>query len=390
MAARDISSRAKESVGQPGEAHSALIELARAGSQDSRRELLSKVADLFILEDEAWSDREAILFNEVLGDLLDEVDVSTRERVAIKVADCERSTVSLHQRLARDEARVAAPVLERSTWLDEQFLTEIATTRGDAHRLAIGARDYLGENLSETLISLGGLAVKRQVARNAGARLTERSLSALTEMAQTDTEICEAVSARTDLSPECARRLFALVPEERRGRLEALMKGRPNEALQIVQNAKKRIEATRQDRRRQRIEVRVRVQNIRSGCETIDALVHELSTMDRAVDLAKAISLVAGVPENVASACVLRVNPEPIVCICRLLALDEATVQAIADMRQRRLRLPESMREYTLRIWRSLDEATASRILSLAKVRLNHSSVSEGAPGNPLPGAVSS
>ncbi len=390
MAVRNGSSRAPEIVDHSAEAHSALIELARAGSPESRRELLGKVADLFILEAEAWSDREAILFNEVLGDLLDEVDVSVRERVAIKVADCEHSTVSLHQRLARDEARVAAPVLERSTWLDEQFLTEIATTRGDEHRLAISARDYVGEDLSESLISLGGQAVKRQVARNAGARLTERSLSTLTDMAQTDTEICEAVSSRTDLSPESARRLFALVPEERRGRLKALMEGRPDEALRIVRNAKKRIEATRQDRRRQRVEVRVRVQNIRSGYESLDALVLELSSMDRVVDLAMAISLVAGVPENVASASVLRVNPEPIVCICRLLALDEATVLAIADLRQRRLRLPESMREHTLRIWRLLDEATANRILSIAKVRLNHSSASVSKPDSPRQGAVSS
>jgi uncharacterized protein (DUF2336 family) len=346
--------------------HHDLIELARIGSDASLGELVDEIADLFALEDAPWSKSETVLFNEVLEDLLERVDVAARERVAMKVVDCARAEVGLHERLADDEARVAAPVLSRSTRLDEPFLIEIATRRGNGHRIALGSRDQLGELLADTLIALGDRDVKRQVADNPGARLSERSLSILTELARTDATLRKAISSRKDLSPEAARRLFALEGKEGRSALDGLAAGLSGEVARLFRQASRRRDAARPQRRDQRVEVKVRVQNVRAGRESLDGLLRELADANRTVDIATAISMIAGLSENFVSSSILRVNPKPITCICRLLDLEDGTVEAIARLRQRRMRLPESMLEHMRMLWRTVDREKAKKLLTPA------------------------
>jgi hypothetical protein len=349
--------------------HSHLIEMARVGSDASRSDLVNEIADLFVLDEAQWSESETVLFNDVLEDLLERVDVAARERVAMKVADCARAEVGLHERLAEDEARVAAPVLSRSTKLGEPFLVRIATTAGNGHRIAIGCRDHLGEILADTLVALGDLDVRRQVADNPGARLSERSLSILTETARRDATIRNAISSRKDLSPQARRRLFALVGEEGRAAREDPGTGSADEVAGIARKAGRGRDAARPQRRDQRVEVLVRVQNVRAGRESPDGLFVDLADADRTVDLATAISMIAGISERLVSFSILKVDPEPIVCICRLLDLEDGTVEAIAGLRDRRLRLPESMHERMLGLWRTVDGARARKFLRVAGVR---------------------
>lgn len=364
-------------------AKSNLIELAKSPSKEDRAFLISKLVDEFISNEITWSEREALLFDEALRSLALQASTVSKARLAQSVADCSRGLGGLHRELANDEPEVASPILARSEILDDAFLVSIAQSKGDEHRIAIGARREIGETLAETLVELGDIQVKRQVAGNSGARLSRRAFSILSEIAVADDGVRDAVCDRTDLPKETIERLMTLLPPEGQGRLQALLEHGPDHALRIVGEARAKIEAELPDRRRRRMELMLRVKEIQESDPKRAAFITELANDDKVLDLALVLSQLTGLPEQAACNALLGISAEPVACICRLLSLDQNGVIAIARLRERRLRLPESMRVHTVKLWQVTDEATSRRVLNIARVRANHIREAEGIGGTP-------
>ncbi len=330
---------------------SLLIELARSRSEKSRRELVSRIADTFAEED--WTERESLLFSDILTVLISAADAATRAEVADQISDCESATDDLHKRLAADDdPTVADPVLQRSNKLDEGFLTEIATRGSDRHRLAISQRKTLGQALCEVLVALGDIEVKRQVAGNRGASLSPRARSILLRNAETDESVRAAISERVGPALQMLEAL-------RRGEASPCPMRQPSEAEPPTPPGEL-------DRHRQRIAVKQRLERIVQDREPPDAFLIELARGDRIADLTFALSHLTGIAERAVSTCLLSINVEPTASICRVLSLEETTVTEIARLRGRRLRLPESMAVHTLLIWRQTDRSKAQQTLDSA------------------------
>ena len=106
-----------------------LVDLAREGSSEKRRELLGEISNLFADGAEAHNDRETLLFGEVLTKLLDQVPVDDRVLVSNRVASLEQTPRQLALKLANDEAAVAAPVLQHSPVLTDEDLVTLASEK---------------------------------------------------------------------------------------------------------------------------------------------------------------------------------------------------------------------------------------------------------------------
>src|SRR5204863_8549639 len=105
--------------------------------------------------------------------------------------------------------------------LDLAALVEIASTKGQAHLLAISGRGAIAEPLSDVLVERGDHDVVRSVAANRGARISPNAFSTLVTRAAQDDELAEKVGSRRDIPPQMLRELMLQATAEVQQRLFA-------------------------------------------------------------------------------------------------------------------------------------------------------------------------
>jgi uncharacterized protein (DUF2336 family) len=92
--------------------------------------------------------------------------------------------------------------------LKETELVELASTKGQAHLVAIAGRKGLGEAVTDVLVQRGDTEVVRNVADNQSAKLSENGFSALVKRAEDDSDLAEKVGHRADIPPHLFRDLL--------------------------------------------------------------------------------------------------------------------------------------------------------------------------------------
>jgi len=102
-----------------------LLELAKEGSSEKRRELLRQITDVFLADPPDRSDRESQLFDDIVGAVASDLETQVRVELARKVAASNVPVQRTARRLALDEIDVARPVPEKS-----KALTETGWNRG--------------------------------------------------------------------------------------------------------------------------------------------------------------------------------------------------------------------------------------------------------------------
>ena len=90
-------------------------------------------------------------------------------------------------------------MLTRSTQLGESDLIAIATTRSQAHLLAISGRSDLSDEVTDVLIDCGDRDVARNLVVNRGARLSPAGLRALAARAAHDPILAGKLAQRSDV-----------------------------------------------------------------------------------------------------------------------------------------------------------------------------------------------
>lgn len=120
-----------------------LIGLARSNGIDVRQTLLRVLVDQFVAEPHHTA-AEITRFGELALHLIVKADEDDRAIIATKLAGHPQTPTAVARKLAADTARVAFPILSRSTALsdDDMFL---AVRSGDAEKaLAVASRADLG------------------------------------------------------------------------------------------------------------------------------------------------------------------------------------------------------------------------------------------------------
>jgi uncharacterized protein (DUF2336 family) len=146
------------------------------GSPEKRLDTIKRVTDLFLASAGSFDSEQIELFGNVLERLIKTIeiraiaDISARIALAemsVQLAPVAQAPSAVVRRLAgNDEITIAGPVLTESARLSEQDLVEIAETKGEQHLLAISARWWLKEVVTDALLARRYPSVSRRVVGN--------------------------------------------------------------------------------------------------------------------------------------------------------------------------------------------------------------------------------
>src|SRR5262249_49328005 len=104
--------------------------------------------------------------------------------------------------------------------LDDETLIASASTKSQAHLLAISRRKSIGESVTDVLVRRGDQAVVNSVAGNAGARFSGTGLLHMVKRAEGDSILAEQLGLRKDIPRHLFQQLIAKASDDVRKRLE--------------------------------------------------------------------------------------------------------------------------------------------------------------------------
>lgn len=348
---------------------SRLLDLAREGVGDKRRELFLAVSDLFVEGAERYNDREIVLFGEVLGQMLHQTRIEDRVKVSGRIAAIRRTPRDLALRFADDEHPVAAPVLQYSEALTDQDLVDITGRKGDQHRIAIARRQHLAVVVTDALVDHGGPEVLETVTLNRGARFSGRSTALLAEKAATNHRLADAMVQRSDFPPEVVDNVIRIISPAARRALDDVARKGAEKLGAVVDDAASTMELARLDSRRQRLEAKGMVADVQDGRRPIDDVLSTLLAQKRVLDVVYVLAELAEVPEAHVSNAMHKVNSTAIAVICRHLEVSAAVYGELSRLRCERLCLNAAQGEQMLREYREMTPGTADRALKFHQQR---------------------
>lgn len=349
-----------------------LVELARENSSERRRELLSRISAEFLDGSADYSDLELVMFCDVLSRLLDQMQIDVRAQLAESVADSERASERLHLRLARDAIEVAEPILLRSSRLSDEALAELAGSQSEAHVMAITRREHLSLSVTDAVVARGGPEVLVSVTENFGAEISDKAFHRLADAANDHVALQNALTYRGDMPADVARRLMAILPRRARERLSIVLRCGTESTERFWRSAACEIEDRRQMRRRERMETKAMIADIRRTRAGLGEVLFTLAELNRVMDIALVISEFTDLRESVTNQMLLKAKAAPIALVLRFLNVSEVAVEAVARAWCRRLVLSEARRQELMAVWHATDGETAGRVMRFTRVRSHY------------------
>jgi uncharacterized protein (DUF2336 family) len=195
------------------------------GGAEKHSDMLRQVTTLFLAGAESFSEDHIRLFDDVFGRLIEEIENRAKAELSNRIAPVPNAPIGILRRLAKDDdIAIAGPVLTRSPRLEEADLIDIASTKGQAHLLALAGRDRLKPNVADVLVMRGDRNVVRNIADNPGATFSETGYSRLVKRAQHDGTLAESIAQRPDIPDHLFRELLVRATEVVQRRLLAAAK----------------------------------------------------------------------------------------------------------------------------------------------------------------------
>lgn len=188
-----------------------LIELAREGSPEARRDLLRQITDLFMAPSAQHSAATMQHFEAILSQLVGEAEPALRRETAERLADAPAAPRGLINLLARDNIAVAEPVLKRSTALGEDDLIAIIALRNQGHINAVARRAEVPPSVSTSIVEHGAEAALISLAKNQGAQFSPAAMHAMVAKARKRPDLQAPMTGRYDLPPQLLTQLFFYV-----------------------------------------------------------------------------------------------------------------------------------------------------------------------------------
>jgi uncharacterized protein (DUF2336 family) len=195
---------------------SRLIELARAPSSETRRELLREVTDLFFDTAESRTSREDKLFDEVLRSVASDLNDEGLVELAGRMADAPNGPAGLVRDLAQRNIVVAQPILQRSAILNDDDLLSIVESHGDRHMRAIAQRRIVSAVVSDAIVSKGDDVTVNTLLSNDGASIARPTMERVVERAQQSPLLHENLLGRHDLPVDLMNEMYFAVEDRLR------------------------------------------------------------------------------------------------------------------------------------------------------------------------------
>jgi uncharacterized protein (DUF2336 family) len=199
-----------------------LDEALRSESSEKRVETLRRVTDLFLSDADRLSAKQIDVFDHVLQHMIERIEAKTLAELSVRLSPVDNAPIGTIRALARNgEISVAGPILSNSSRLTNDDLIEIASSRSQAHLLAISGRARIDEAVTDILVQRGNREVARKVAGNVGASFSETGFATLVGASQSDALLAEKAGLRIDLPLKFLKELLQRATDAVRSRLLA-------------------------------------------------------------------------------------------------------------------------------------------------------------------------
>ncbi|GAA0773078.1 DUF2336 domain-containing protein [Roseibium denhamense] len=337
-------------------------ELTGEAGSARRAELARHVATLFALTSDRCSDEQVDIYDSVLLRLVDMVETEVRRYVADQMASLRRGPEETIRRLADDDIEVAEPILVRSTVLRDADLIKIAEKRGNAHQFAIAQREVLSQEVTDILIRSGDLKVKRKVAGNDGARLSDTSVMALISDAASDATLQLTLSERADLAESHIANLLSVASEEVRRKLHA--EGRAQDANRLdeaVDIAAQRMSNQYWLGRYDFETARSRIMLLAKRGMVNEAALRRFASEDRFAEAVATFAWLVRCGVEEVSHWMVRPDPEPFIILAKASGFSSITVGALLGIGPWRHRLTPEQRSDAMSVFERMTIAEAKR-----------------------------
>lgn len=180
-----------------------------ASKDASSEQLFDLVFDLFLASSGSGTPQQTEMCEDVLTQLIAYVELEARRRISAKIAALENAPRRIVQCLAIENIYVAQPVLSYSPVLEDDDLLMVSRLCGPQHLEAIADRKEISVVVTNELMRLGNVHVWERLAKNAGAKLADKSVAFLANRARQNPKIQYGLISRPDLPETVVTRIIA-------------------------------------------------------------------------------------------------------------------------------------------------------------------------------------
>jgi len=295
-----------------------------------RAETLRRVTDLFLAGAGMFSIDQVALFDDVLGRLVEEIDVTARAAFGKRLAGVMAAPPRIMRGLALDDAiEVAGPVLAQSASLDEATLIEGASQKSQQHLLAISRRPTLSEAVTDVLVTRGNREVAVSTAENGGAKFSEFGYMTLVKRAENDGDLAVAVSVRPEIPREHLLALFTQASEAVRQKLEAAGGGKGAGLQGVITQASIRIQTDMRESSPVYADARSRMLALKEAGKLDEAALMKFAVDGRFDETSIALSLMAELPIGMIERAIANRRTEQVLVLAKAIGLGWDCVKAL-------------------------------------------------------------
>lgn len=194
---------------QIGDRYQKLLEIAKEGTSEKRRELLHEVTDFFFDAGEK-TEIESTMFGELMAKVAFELDTEVRRELAIRF-EGGNAPRALAIRMANDEIDIAAPIIRNTESLTDDDLVGIVSTKGTAYQMAVSKRAIVSEIVSDALVNHGNDYVVKSLLENQGARIGDETYDKVLVRAENNHELQGPLSKRESIPADVLQQLYTIV-----------------------------------------------------------------------------------------------------------------------------------------------------------------------------------
>jgi uncharacterized protein (DUF2336 family) len=347
------------------------IEIAIANESVGRRaQILTRVTDLFIAGAAQLSDEEVALFDDVITRLADEIEISARALLAIRLAPIPNAPPRTIRTLAFDDAiEVAAPVLSQSQRLNDSDLVENARIRGQGHMLAISQRPRLSEAVTDVLVERGDQRVLMSTVENRGAKLSNAGFSTLVQRTEGHEGLAIVIAKRPEIPPHLFRQLLARASLSVREKLKA---GHPELSCEIdeaVEEVSSRMESQALT---PSVDCRVAPEHENTAgriAQLDDDNLRKLAMNGAFAEVTSTLAVMTDLPGSYVDKLMSGRRSDGLLALVRAVGLAWPTVKAILTLRADKGIILETEIGYCLACYERLRPETAQQILRFYRER---------------------
>ena len=294
-----------------------LESVVRHGSDERRTDALRRITALFLHGSNKFSEDHVRLFDDVFVMLINEIESKARSELSRQLAPVANAPLAVVRRLAKDEdIMVAGPMLAQSPRLGTADLVEIANSMSSEHLYAISSRAEIDEPVTDILVRRGDFTVKRKLANNAGAKISETGFATLVRSADQDGVLAEAVALRADVPDHMFRELLSRATDVVQRRL--LSKARPEtqaEIRRVLARVSGEVFAPKPVRDFSEAQARMRA--LAEAGQLGEAELMEFASKQSYDDAVAALAQLTGVPIDVVDRLMNGERPDPILILCK-------------------------------------------------------------------------